>query len=180
MMQAISDSDPFWVGPDRPRENILGGADQNKGGRCRPIAKVRARPTIVLQLKASAWRPASDARNERTHEMNVPGAMSLLHSFSQDEIERRQYRRVDLQFPLWWLKDFKGNAAVAGIGIEISGGGLQFLLEHKIEQQCSLAFVRWHLSFRVSACEPTFSSYSRRPARTRAKIGIATAQNSSA
>lgn len=27
-----------------------------------------------------------------------------------------------------------------GIGIEISGGGLQFLLEHRIDQQCSLAF----------------------------------------
>jgi hypothetical protein len=75
------------------------------------------------------------------HEKNVPGAISLLHSFSQDQLERRQYQRVEVQFPLWWLKDFKGNDAVAGIGVEISGGGLQFLLEHKIELQCSLAFL---------------------------------------
>jgi hypothetical protein len=38
------------------------------------------------------------------------------------------------------LKDFKGRDAVPGIGIELSGGGLQFLLEHRIEHQCSLAF----------------------------------------
>jgi hypothetical protein len=75
-----------------------------------------------------------------THEKSVPGAISLLHSFSQDQIERRQYPRVELQFPLWWLKDFKGNEAVAGIGLEISGGGLQFLLEEQIELQCSVAF----------------------------------------
>ena len=74
------------------------------------------------------------------HEKSVPGAISLLHSFSQDEIERRQYPRIAVQFPLWWLKDFKGNDVVAGIGIEISGGGLQFLLEEQIEFQCSLAF----------------------------------------
>lgn len=75
-----------------------------------------------------------------THEKTVPGGISLLHSFRQDEIERRQYQRVEVQFPLWWLKDFKGNEAIAGIGIEVSGGGLQFLLEQKIEHQCSLAF----------------------------------------
>jgi hypothetical protein len=75
-----------------------------------------------------------------THEKSVPGAISLLHSFSQDQIERRQYQRVDVPFPLWWLKDFKGNEPIAGIGIEISGGGLQFLLEQQIELQCSLAF----------------------------------------
>jgi hypothetical protein len=75
-----------------------------------------------------------------THEKPVRGASSLLHSFSQDQIERRQYQRVEIQFPLWWLKDFKGNETVAGIGLEISGGGLQFLLEEKIELQCSLAF----------------------------------------
>ena len=74
------------------------------------------------------------------HERTVRLAASLLHSFSQDEIERRQYERVDLRFPLWWLKDFKGNDVVPGIGIEISGGGLQFLLEHKVDQ-CSLAFL---------------------------------------
>jgi hypothetical protein len=74
------------------------------------------------------------------HKKSVPGAISLLHSFSQDQIEQRQYQRVEVQFPLWWLKDFKGEDAVPGIGIEISGGGLQFLLEEKIELQCSLAF----------------------------------------
>jgi hypothetical protein len=74
-------------------------------------------------------------------EKTQPGAISLLHSFSQDQIERRQYQRVEVQFALWFLKDFKGTEAIAGIGIEISGGGLQFILEQKIEQQCSLAFV---------------------------------------
>jgi hypothetical protein len=66
------------------------------------------------------------------------GAEHLLHSFSQDQKERRQYRRVEVQFPLWWLKDSKGS--VPGIGIEVSGGGLQFLLEHRLDEKCSLAF----------------------------------------
>jgi hypothetical protein len=70
----------------------------------------------------------------------IPGALSLLHSFSQDAVERRQYNRVEIQFPLWLLKDVRGEEPVPGIGIEISGGGLQFLLELTIENQCSLAF----------------------------------------
>jgi hypothetical protein len=74
-------------------------------------------------------------------EKTVAGAISLLHSFTQDQSERRQYQRVELQFPLWWLRDFKDNEAIPGIGIEISGGGLQFILEQKIELQCALAFV---------------------------------------
>ena len=65
----------------------------------------------------------------------------LLHSFSADQSERRQYRRVALQFPMWWLKDQTLNNVVPGIGIEISGGGLMFLLEHRIAQtKCSIAF----------------------------------------
>jgi hypothetical protein len=70
----------------------------------------------------------------------VPGALSLLHSFGQDAVQRRQYNRVEIQFPLWLLKDVRGEEPVPGIGIEIAGGGLQFLLELTIENQCSLAF----------------------------------------
>jgi hypothetical protein len=68
------------------------------------------------------------------------GISHLLHDFRHDQQERRQYPRVPLRFAIWWLKG--KNTAVAGIGIEISGGGLQFLLEHKIENQspCSLVF----------------------------------------
>ena len=65
----------------------------------------------------------------------------LLHSFTGDETERRQYRRVPLQFPLWWLKDRKVDNPVPGIGIEISGGGLKFLLQNRIARiACSIAF----------------------------------------
>jgi hypothetical protein len=62
-------------------------------------------------------------------EQSLSETLSSLHQFSQDNLERRQYRRVAFQFPLWWLKDSKGRNAVPGIGIEISGGGLQFLFE---------------------------------------------------
>jgi hypothetical protein len=42
---------------------------------------------------------------------------------------------------MWWLKDQTPNNVVPGIGIEISGGGLMFLLEHRIAQtECSIAF----------------------------------------
>jgi hypothetical protein len=74
------------------------------------------------------------------HRQPIPGALSHLHSFSQDAVERRQYNRVEIQFPLWLLKDGRGDEPVPGIGIEISGGGLQFLLELTVENQCSLAF----------------------------------------
>jgi hypothetical protein len=54
------------------------------------------------------------------------------HDFGRDAAERRQYRRMVVRFPLWWMKDAKANVAVAGIGLEISCGGLQFLLPEKI------------------------------------------------
>jgi hypothetical protein len=75
--------------------------------------------------------------------MNIQllGIGSHLHSFLDDERqERRQYPRVELRFALWWLKDLRGSEPVPGLGIEISGGGLQFLLHQKIGSQCSLAF----------------------------------------
>jgi hypothetical protein len=74
--------------------------------------------------------------------MNIPllGIGSLLHSFTNDHQERRQYPRVRLRFALWWLKDLRGSKPIPGLGIEISGGGVQFLLQHKIGSQCSLAF----------------------------------------
>lgn len=75
--------------------------------------------------------------------MNIQllGIGSHLHSFADDERqERRQYERVELRFALWWLKDLRGSEPIPGVGIEISGGGLQFMLRHKIASQCSLAF----------------------------------------
>jgi hypothetical protein len=59
-------------------------------------------------------------------------AVDLPHNFGRDAAERRQYRRIFVRFPLWWIKDAKANVAVAGIGLEISGGGLQFLLPETI------------------------------------------------
>jgi len=77
------------------------------------------------------------------YDMNIQllGIGSNLHSFADDERqERRQYPRVELRFALWWLKDLRGSEPMPGLGIEISGGGLQFLLHQKIGNQCSLAF----------------------------------------
>ena len=52
--------------------------------------------------------------------MNIQllGIGSLLHSFSDDQLERRQYPRVPLRFELWWLKDLRGSRPEPGIGIE--------------------------------------------------------------
>lgn len=75
--------------------------------------------------------------------MNIQllGIGSRLHSFADDERqERRQYPRIQVRFALWWLKDLRGSEPVPGLGIEISGGGLQFLLHQKVGSQCSLAF----------------------------------------
>lgn len=63
----------------------------------------------------------------------------LLHSFRNDESERRQYKRLELRFPLWWLRDFRGSDAVSGLGIEVSAGGLQFLMKEHTPTQCSIA-----------------------------------------
>jgi hypothetical protein len=85
--------------------------------------------------------------------MNIPllGIGSLLHSFTNDHGERRQYSRVAARFALWWLKDLRGSKPIPGLGIEISGGGLQFLLKGKIGSQCSLAFQINDRSMRASA-----------------------------
>jgi hypothetical protein len=75
--------------------------------------------------------------------MNIQllGIGSDLHSFAEDDrVERRQYPRLSLRFALWWLKDLRGSEPVPGLGIEISGGGLQFLLRKKTADECSLAF----------------------------------------
>jgi hypothetical protein len=68
-------------------------------------------------------------------------AGNQLHNFGADAAERRQYPRIDLQFPLWWMKGAEAASAVAGIGVEISGGGMQFLLQESIpERACSIVF----------------------------------------
>lgn len=58
----------------------------------------------------------------------------LLHNFNAKQGERRQYRRFLLQYAVWWLKDRKLENPVAGLGTEISAGGLQFMLQAQIPQ----------------------------------------------
>jgi hypothetical protein len=75
--------------------------------------------------------------------MNIQllGIGSHLHSFADDERhERRQYPRIERRFAVWWVKDLRGSEPVPGVGLEVSGGGLQFLLRRTIGRQCSLAF----------------------------------------
>jgi hypothetical protein len=68
-------------------------------------------------------------------------SVNLPHNFSDNAANRRQYRRIFIRFPLWWMKDVKTNVAVAGIGIELSGGGLQFLLHETIPTPgCTVLF----------------------------------------
>ena len=67
--------------------------------------------------------------------------VSLLHDFSSDTHERRQYRRMALQFGVWLLDDSQSGAPIAGVGADISGGGMQFLLEsHFTESHAAIAF----------------------------------------
>jgi hypothetical protein len=69
----------------------------------------------------------------------MPPADNLPHNFSHDD--RRQHRRILLRFPLWWVKDAKAKEAVAGVGLDISAGGLQFLLQQKIQTRgCAVLF----------------------------------------
>jgi hypothetical protein len=51
------------------------------------------------------------------------------HDFRHNISERRQYQRIALTFPMFWLP--KSKPPVAGVGIELSGGGLQFLLQEE-------------------------------------------------
>lgn len=57
-----------------------------------------------------------------------------MHNFDRDTHERRQYRRLATEFGLWWLDELQGDAPTAGIGVDISGGGLRFVLEREFRQ----------------------------------------------
>jgi hypothetical protein len=46
-----------------------------------------------------------------------------------------------LQFGVWLLNDASGSAPIAGVGADVSGGGLQFLFEkHFTERHAAIAF----------------------------------------
>lgn len=61
------------------------------------------------------------------------------HDFRVSGSERRQYPRLSLTFPMWWFSGEVGG--VEGLGIEISAGGIQFLLKRELpKRQCSIAF----------------------------------------
>ncbi len=67
------------------------------------------------------------AEKARFHDFGTPGA------------DRRQYLRLPLTFPMWWLSGEIGG--VEGIAIEISAGGIQFLMKRKLpKRECSIAF----------------------------------------
>lgn len=95
------------------------------------------------------------------------GIGSLLHSFAADRQDRRQYPRIEFRFPLWWLKDVRGSEPVPGIGVEISGGGLQFLLQRELGSQCSLAFQIHdrHIRANVDLLQSTATVFENRPWR---------------
>jgi hypothetical protein len=79
-------------------------------------------------------------RKSLGHDVPTTTLQNLLHNFNSDHRERRQYQRIALQFPIWWLQSAHERAPAAGIGLEISGGGLQFLLQQRIESTASIAF----------------------------------------
>jgi len=84
--------------------------------------------------------PTCEAERSTEPKEAIAMAGNQLHNFSADEVERRQYRRINLQFPLWWMKGPEASAVIAGIGVEISGGGIQFLLPEPIPQRaCTIA-----------------------------------------
>jgi hypothetical protein len=61
------------------------------------------------------------------------------HDFRVSGSERRQYPRLSLTFPMCWFSGEIGG--VEGLGIEISAGGIQFLLKRELpKRQCSIAF----------------------------------------
>jgi hypothetical protein len=61
------------------------------------------------------------------------------HDFQALGADRRQYPRLSLTFPMWWLTGELGG--VEGIAVEISAGGIQFLLQRELsKRQCSIAF----------------------------------------
>jgi len=61
------------------------------------------------------------------------------HDFRVSGSERRQDSRLSLTFPMWWFSGEIGG--VDGLAIEISVGGIQFLLKREVPtRQCSIAF----------------------------------------
>jgi hypothetical protein len=61
------------------------------------------------------------------------------HDFQVSGVDRRQYPRLSLTFPMWSF--FGEIGGVEGIAIEISAGGIQFLLERELpKRECSIAF----------------------------------------
>jgi len=66
-----------------------------------------------------------------------------LHDFMVDGEKRRQYVRLRLKFAMWWLQDGRVDMVVPGIGVDISAGGMQFMLDidHPIAGNvCNIAF----------------------------------------
>jgi hypothetical protein len=60
-----------------------------------------------------------------------------------DGEKRRQYVRLRLKFAMWWLQDGRVDMVVPGIGVDISAGGMQFMLDidHPIAGNvCTIAF----------------------------------------
>jgi hypothetical protein len=61
------------------------------------------------------------------------------HDFQVSGADRRQYPRLSLTFPMWWLSGEIGG--VEGIAIEISASGIRFLLKRELpKRECSIAF----------------------------------------
>jgi hypothetical protein len=62
-----------------------------------------------------------------------------LHDRRVSGSDQRQYPRLSLTFPMWWFSGEVGG--VEGLAIEISAGGIQFLLQRELpKRQCSIAF----------------------------------------
>jgi hypothetical protein len=61
------------------------------------------------------------------------------HAFQISDADRRQYPRRSVTSPMWWFSGEIGG--VEGIAIEISAGGIQFLLKRRLpKRECSIAF----------------------------------------
>jgi hypothetical protein len=54
---------------------------------------------------------------------------NALHDFMADGEKRRQYVRLRLKFAMWWLQEGRVDMVVPGIGVDISAGGMQFMLD---------------------------------------------------
>jgi hypothetical protein len=70
---------------------------------------------------------------------NTMAEKAGFHDFQVSGADRRQYPRLSLTFPMWWLSGEIGG--VEGIAIEISAGGIRFLLKRELpKRECSIAF----------------------------------------